>query len=51
MAEKKSDNQSKGRQSSTGIENAPLPREKLPPDLQKLVDNDESLVDQLYDGT
>lgn len=25
--------------------------EKLPQDLQKLVDNEESLVDQLYDGT
>ena len=29
----------------------PLPREKLPESLQKIVDNEESLVDQLYDGT
>lgn len=28
-----------------------LPREKLPADLQKIVDNDESLLDQVYDGT
>lgn len=29
----------------------PLPREKLPDSLQKIVDNEESLMDQLYDGT
>ena len=29
----------------------PLPREILPKDLQKLVDNEESLLDQIYDGT
>ena len=29
----------------------PLPREKLPESLQKIVDNEESLMDQLYDGT
>lgn len=29
----------------------PLPREKLPQDLQKLVDNEESLLDHIYDGT
>ncbi|KAG8531537.1 uncharacterized protein KY384_003166 [Bacidia gigantensis] len=28
-----------------------LPREKLPQDLQNLVDDDESLLDQIYDGT
>ncbi|KAK4696075.1 hypothetical protein P7C71_g1785, partial [Lecanoromycetidae sp. Uapishka_2] len=28
-----------------------LPREKLPTNLQKLVDNEESLLDQMYDGT
>lgn len=28
-----------------------VPREKLPDDLQKLVDGDDSLLDQLYDGT
>ena len=32
-------------------ENAPLPREKLPKALQKIVDNDDdSLFDQLYEG-
>ncbi|MCJ1253765.1 hypothetical protein MMC24_001578 [Lignoscripta atroalba] len=31
---------------------APLPpREKLPKDLQKIVDDEDSLLDQLYDGT
>lgn len=30
---------------------APLTRGKLPDELQKLVDNEESLMDQLYDGT
>ena len=29
----------------------PLARGKLPDELQKLVDNEESLIDQLYDGT
>ncbi|KAI4161128.1 MAG: hypothetical protein LQ342_005166 [Letrouitia transgressa] len=33
------------------ITDAPLPREKLPDDLQRLVDNEESLLDQIYDGT
>lgn len=33
------------------LEGDPLPREKLPESLQKIVDNDESLMDQLYDGT
>lgn len=28
-----------------------IPREKLPEDLQKLVDDDDSLVDQIYEGT
>ena len=32
-------------------ESDPLPREKLPESLQKIVDNEESLFDQLYDGT
>lgn len=27
-----------------------LPREKLPKDLQKLVDSDDSFFDDLYDG-
>ena len=31
--------------------NAPIAREKLPDELQKLVDNEESLMDQIYDGT
>ncbi|KAL9118452.1 MAG: hypothetical protein Q9187_005004 [Circinaria calcarea] len=29
----------------------PIARTKLPDELQKLVDNEESLIDQLYDGT
>ena len=32
-------------------ESDPLPREKLPEDLQTLVDNEDSLFDQIYDGT
>lgn len=51
MAENISNNNSNLRQRATGIESASLPREKLPSDLQKLVDDDESLIDQLYDGT
>ena len=27
------------------------PREKLPNELQKLVDDEDSLLDQVYDGT
>lgn len=34
-----------------GQPDAPLPREKLPKDLQNLVDNEETLLDQIYDGT
>lgn len=30
---------------------APIPREKLPDELQKIIDKEESLFDQLYDGT
>ena len=29
----------------------PLPREPLPKALQKLVDDEETLLDQIYDGT
>ncbi len=32
-------------------EDDPLPREALPESLQKLVDNEESLMEQVYDGT
>lgn len=28
-----------------------VPREKLPDELQKLVDDDDSIIDQIYDGT
>lgn len=28
-----------------------VPREKLPDELQKLVDDEDSLLDQIYDGT
>jgi len=31
--------------------NTPLPREKLHEDLQKIVDDEETLLDQIYDGT
>lgn len=30
---------------------APLPRGKLPDELQKMVDDEETLLDQIYDGT
>ncbi|KAI4141252.1 MAG: hypothetical protein L6R39_005437 [Caloplaca ligustica] len=50
-----SDKSSDKNGSSSGVTLHPkdvhLPREKLPQDLQKLVDNEESLLDQLYDGT
>ena len=32
-------------------EDEPLPREKLPESLQKIVDNEESLMEHIYDGT
>lgn len=32
-------------------EDDPLPRVKLPSDLQKRVDDEERLLDQIYDGT
>ncbi|KAL9595473.1 MAG: hypothetical protein Q9219_006433 [cf. Caloplaca sp. 3 TL-2023] len=51
MAQNDSQGDKSLRQRHTGIENTPIPREKLPQDLQKLVDNEESLMDQLYDGT
>lgn len=28
-----------------------IPREKLPDELQKLVDDEDSIIDQIYDGT
>ena len=31
--------------------NPDLPREKLPKDLQKIVDDEETLFNQIYDGT
>ncbi|CAO1603389.1 MAG: hypothetical protein LQ349_007558 [Xanthoria aureola] len=51
MSQDKSSSTSDLRQRSTGFQDAPLPREKLPKDLQTLVDNEESLMDQIYDGT
>lgn len=51
MSQDKSSSISDLRQRSTGLQDAPLPREKLPKDLQTLVDNEESLMDQIYDGT
>ena len=32
-------------------ENDEFPREKLPESLQKIVDDEDSLLDQIYDGT
>ncbi|MCJ1237609.1 hypothetical protein MMC14_005596 [Varicellaria rhodocarpa] len=39
------------RRGATPDPNTPISREKLPDELQKLVDNEESLMDQIYDGT
>ena len=39
------------RRPATRLEPDTLPREKLPNDLQKIVDNEESLLDRFYDGT
>lgn len=44
-------NVSRGKGASLHPNDVHLPREKLPEDLQKLVDNEESLLDQLYDGS
>ncbi|KAL8775278.1 MAG: hypothetical protein Q9209_000285 [Squamulea sp. 1 TL-2023] len=51
MSQDKSSSTSDLRQRSTGISDTPLPREKLPEDLQKIVDNEDSLMEQIYDGT
>ncbi|KAL8732045.1 MAG: hypothetical protein Q9166_002997 [cf. Caloplaca sp. 2 TL-2023] len=51
MAPDKSSSTSDLRQRSTTIQDAPLPREKLPKDLQKIVDNEDTLMEQIYDGT
>lgn len=47
------DSQGLGQSSTRSAESdKPLPpREKLPNDLQKLVDDEDSLLDQVYDGT
>ena len=53
-----SENMSNDKETSTSVqrrgkpsEDDPLPREKLPESLQKIVDNEESLMEQIYDGT
>ncbi|KAL8912423.1 MAG: hypothetical protein Q9171_002609 [Xanthocarpia ochracea] len=51
MSQDKSPITSDIRKRSGGIQDASFPREKLPKDLQRIVDNDDSLLDQLYDGT
>ncbi|KAL8919264.1 MAG: hypothetical protein Q9172_005048 [Xanthocarpia lactea] len=51
MSQDKSPITSDLRKRSGGIQDAPFPREKLPKDLQRIVDDDDSLLDQLYDGT
>ncbi|KAL8951074.1 MAG: hypothetical protein Q9222_002914 [Ikaeria aurantiellina] len=45
------DNTALRQRSTKAIRDAPLPNSKLPKDLQKLVDNEETLMDQIYDGT
>ena len=42
-----------GKQKNTMSSNldAVVPREKLPTRLQKLVDDEDTLLDQIYDGT
>ncbi|KAL8867999.1 MAG: hypothetical protein Q9174_005284 [Haloplaca sp. 1 TL-2023] len=50
MAKDASSDSSTLKQRSTTAD-APLPREKLPKDLQKIVDDEDTLLDQIYDGT
>ncbi|KAL8890429.1 MAG: hypothetical protein Q9215_002396 [Flavoplaca cf. flavocitrina] len=51
MSQDKSSNTSDLRQRSTGLQDASLPRERLPSELQKIVDNEDTLMEQIYDGT
>ncbi|KAL9606444.1 MAG: hypothetical protein Q9204_009465 [Flavoplaca sp. TL-2023a] len=51
MSQDKSSTTSDLRQRSTGLQDASLPRERLPPELQKIVDNEDTLMEQIYDGT
>ena len=51
MSKENSSNEVVQRRGPPPDPNAPIAREKLPKDLQKLVDNEESLLDQIYDGT
>lgn len=50
---KGNDSQGLGQSSAQSVEtDKPLPpREKLPNELQKLVDDEDSLLDQVYDGS
>ena len=50
MSSKEDSNKAVQRRSNPS-ENNPLPREKLPESLQKIVDDEDSLLDQIYDGT
>ncbi|KAL8783957.1 MAG: hypothetical protein Q9213_004287 [Squamulea squamosa] len=51
MSQDKSSSTSEPQRRSSGFSDAPLPRQKLPKDLQKIVDNEDSLLEQIYDGT
>ena len=45
------ENESKGAVQRRAPLDPNLSREKLPSDLQKIVDDEETLLDQIYDGT
>ena len=51
MSSNKDSNTTVQRRAAKHSEDDPLPREKLPESLQKIVDNEESLWEQVYDGT
>ncbi|KAL9001516.1 MAG: hypothetical protein Q9169_000091 [Polycauliona sp. 2 TL-2023] len=51
MSQDNSSSTSEVRKRSTVIQDAPSPREKLPTELQKIVDNEDTLMEQIYDGT
>ena len=51
MSQDKSSSTLDLRQRSAGLQDASLPRERLPSELQKIVDNEDTLMEQIYDGT
>ena len=48
---KKNDSDQSNRRGAQPSETDPIPRVKLPESLQKQVDDEETLLDQVYDGT